>query len=519
MLDIGTTPAWIPDNLPITEILSQLNRELVSREDGPKASLPFIDRYEAVMGWPMPGFQKQEIVPLLKDDGPRELLILAPPGHSKSTLISYLAADILGRNPNERIIWATHTTNYSILALQYIEDIMTTPAFKSMYGNLIPSAGTTTWQATRKYILRSDWRGRHPSLLALGVGSETPGYRATTIFIDDLVTQQNSQTQTTRGHLSNWFFGSLVNRLDPGGRIIGVGARFFKQDLYGVLKDFYHTVEFTATPEQPLWPERYPPKLLEQARLLNYYLYLAQFEQNPVDLNAGFLKESDLHYYYELPELYAFFQGIDPSQKLRSKAKIPRQPDFFSQVMIGVDRNKTGYLVDAQMIRASHAQQKADIVAMARRWNPQLIYFETDAGQIHFFEEMATEYPELPFVDVTSEGVSKPVRLANMASYVRRGQVLLPGTITTTGMTMPTDLAYQLHKSWTGYPNAPDDILDALERAVRAAFGQGVMPATGMAMPKAGKYEGRLQRSLALQRELYQRGLDDYKPIFERVAA
>ena len=83
-----------------------------------------------------------------------------------------------------------------------------------------------------------------------------------------------------------------------------------------------------------------------------------------------------------------------------------------------------------------------------------------------------------------------------------------------TGETVPKDIAQPIVKSWLGYPNEPDDPLDSLERAVRAAILQGVQAATGSVLVKPQKPP----RSAPFRKptDLLDGGLVDYKPLFGR---
>ncbi len=400
-----------------------------------------------------------------------------------STIACFLAADMLGRNPNERIMVVSHTETYSAQLLQFIEDIMRESAYKEMYGDLIPPRSEAAkWTSTQKFIRRSEWKSPHPSLLALGVGSSTIGYRATTILADDLVTQQNSLSPTMRTHLANWYFGSLTKRLDrPGGRIIIIGARFYTQDLYGELLNLYPHKVFSATPEVPLWPERFSSKMLEKERATNYIQFSAQYEQKPIDLESGFLRESDLHYYLEAPPRLHIFIACDLSHRPRSRTRRKSTSDPFAMSVAGYDPlNKIAYLLDFIETDASNAQQKSLIKTQAAHWNPTLITIESDAAQDIFVQQMIEE-TNLPIQGKTTGGVPKAIRYAGMAVHFRNKKVLVKGIMGMDGRMSPHQSMNKFIEGWRGFgsPSAPDHCLDAAELNLRAIFRIGGVPATG----------------------------------------
>lgn len=484
-------------------LIQQLKREMLPVKVRPEERDSFPAFYERMLDWQIPAYQLP-IIPDITADGPFEILFLGPPGHAKTMFLSTYAAWRLGCNPNLRVFVATHTVSYSIMVLQFIEQIIASPPFKQIFGNLIPKSGTARWTNVEKYLLRSNWRSKDPSLLALGAGSSTIGPRANLLLCDDLVTQQNSMTPTMRGHLANWYFGSLTKRVDPPRQILVVGGRFYAQDLYGRLKGLYKTHEFSATPEAPLWPEIYPAELLEQMRRESYVNFAAQYEQRPIDLESGFLKESDLHYYVVAPPGLRIYQGVDLCIKAKSEAKKPVKPNFFTITTLGVDINRVAYLLDFVQMHASRAQQKETIKIQGARWDPLLVTIETDGAQVYLYQELVEEC-NLPLNPVTSEGIPKALRLASMATHFHNKKVLLPGMINPDGTIGPAVAANDFIEAWRGYPRSPDDILDSTERALRGAFGLGVLPASGTAARAK-------ETPLILRRELFNRGFG--KPLF-----
>lgn len=278
----------------------------------------FKQRYESVLSWDMPAYQV-ETLPYLEDDSIGEFLLLAPPGYSRSTLLCFLAADMLGRNPNEHIFIVSPTMTNSVRLLQFIEDIMSSAGYKAIYGDIIPSddelsfrlhraeEGFTdlqpsisapaaweeiakwdparrrwpVWTSTQKCVRRSGWKSPLPSLLALGVCGAISGYQATRILVDSIVTQENSLSAARRAYLANWYFGSLMLKLRPGGRVIVIGTRLYAEDLYGQLLNLYPHKVFKSSPEVPLWPEGFPAEMLEKERACDTASFAAQYGQEP----------------------------------------------------------------------------------------------------------------------------------------------------------------------------------------------------------------------------------------------
>lgn len=507
---------FLDSNKAALALSRKLRASMFPQEDidaGAK-DLTFKQRYEKVFGWELPTYQ-EEIIPYLEDDDLEEFMLLAGPGHSKSTVSAFLAADWLGRDPDERIFVATHTETYSAQLLQFIEDIMSSQGYREMYGDLIPPRSEAKkWTTTQKFIRRPNWKSPHPSLLALGVGSSTIGYRATKIVGDDLVTQQNSMTETQRNHLSNWYFGSLSKRLDrflPGSRIVIIGARFYTQDLYGQLLDLYTHKVFSSTPENPLWPEMFPSEMLEKERHTSYVQFKAQYEQDPIDLESGFLRQSDLHYYLEPPQRLRHFIACDLSHRPRSRTRRKSTSDPFALNVAGYDfLNKTVHFLEFIVSDASNAQMKEIIQTQAARWSPILISIESDAAQDLFVQQMIEE-TNLPIQGLTTEGVPKPLRFAGMSNYFRNKKALLKGMLSSDGRMIPHPSMNPFIKEWKGFgsPNSSDHCLDTAELNLRAIFKIGGVAATGSSEVK------REPLPIGVKHELFRRQRVT-EPIFRR---
>jgi len=458
----------------LDSLLRNLRTGLTKSTKHEQSRVDFQEFYQLILGWSLPQYQ-QELAELLRTTD--RLLILAPPGHGKTTFIAAYAAWRLGLDPNERILVVSHTIDHARLILRLIENFLTSPAFRSLFGDLVPTQrGGYVWTATEKFLIRSDFTLKDPSLLALGVGSSTIGYRATILLADDLVTQTNSMTPTQRSHLRDWFWGSLIKRLEPGGQAVVIGARFYAQDLYGELLSLWPHRIFISTPEKPLWPERYDADFLRRERRQNLFAFRAQYEQKPADFTSAFLKESWLHYYLEAPSPLRIYQGVDPDV-LASKTK---GNAYFALATIGVGPDNRGYILDLIRAKANAKQQTAIIKEQALRWKPLLINIEANAAQALFVEHVIEE-TGLP-IRRSQTQFDKATRFAAMATLFQNETVLLPGFLTSTGLEARPFMNAFLEE-WRNFPNSTSDCLDAVEKALEVAFKVKVLPASVASRP------------------------------------
>lgn len=433
-----------------------------------------IEVAETAFDWPWTDWQKELLLYLVEGDWNR-LQVLAPPRHRKSVIGSIYCAIRIGENPDTRVMVASHTRDYSILLMNQIENVMKLPIFKRAYGDLLPTgADKVTWARHERHLPNRSTHIKDPTLLALSPDSGTPGYGADIIIIDDIVTQANSSSPTKRKHIIHWVYGSLLKRLEPDGRVLVIGARFYKDDLYGQFKRSkgWDTREYTATPEEPLWPWRWGTEELKQKELEDPVFFAGQYQQKPKSLAAGTLNPDWFQYWIETPPLsnMAIFCGIDPIIKEKGSK--------FAYVIIGRSPDGVMYVLDSYSARHKATDQPRLLDAIYDEWQPHAIAWESNGPQEAVMELTLQQVTNpLNMIKVPSI-VDKYLRLSSVAGHLRQGKLLIPGELTDDGDMKPDSTVKKLYTAWGDFPGGDDDILDAFEKAVKLAM-QGPPPAFG----------------------------------------
>ncbi len=451
--------------------------------------------YTHILGWSPPPFllntsAGQEFMRSIDNPDVRRLQVLWPPGSGKTTILVAYAAYAIGKNPNVRIGIVTHTLDYSRDLSMQVENILRSRAHQDVFGDVVTQAKKIT--ADEKFFARSDVRLIHPTLLALGVGSSTIGYRLDLILGDDVVTQQNSRSEVERRNIQSYWFGSLMRRLEPRGRVINFGSRWYSSDLYGVLKNKkFKTIEFKILPEgnppryRPLWPERFNEQAIAEAYEDDYFTAIAQYGQEPQDLTSSFLSIKFLNYYLAAPEpeeVLGYFMGVDPVNT--------GLDDNLTIAVIAMSRQGIGFLVDLfqDHVDASSGQDVELVLQYLQKWKPFMTCVEANAAQVHFYRRLEEACRQRGFSfammpDENSNNIPKAARLAQTASFFRARRVLVPGEVRSDGSIGPVMWLNPFIQEWTSFPKGRhDDTLDAVDKAVRAAFQVGIEPAAGSSM-------------------------------------
>jgi hypothetical protein len=434
---------------------------------------------QTLFPWEWTEYQREILLTLVRGEW-RRMILLAPPRHRKTTIVAVFMAIHVGEDPTSRIMVASHTKDYSALLIDQVVGVMKTPLYKRSYGDLLPRpTDDVRWALYEKYIPRRPVYVRDPTFKALSPDSGTPGYGATLIVCDDLISQANSQSPAMRAHVNHWFHGSLLKRLEPDGKCLVIGARFYKDDLYGdVLKKAnWEKKIYTSTPEDPLWPERWGHADLKQQELDDPVFFPAQYLQEPVDIGgSGMLDKAWFHYWFEVPEVMVIYAGVDPI------IKDTRKSSKFSYVVVGRDIEGKIYILDAYSQYHNAEKQPELLDAMWRRWKPHVVSFESNGPQeaVMVLIEQQLKTP-LNLVGRPSI-VSKPLRLASIAGKVRTGKVLVHGRVGRDGTVEPESGIHssEIVDAWATFPAGDVDLLDAFEKAVSIAD-EGPPPAFGSA--------------------------------------
>jgi hypothetical protein len=390
-----------------------------------------------------------------------------------TTLMAIYGAWCLGRDRNERIIVATHTEEYSTVIMNQIEAFLSHPFSVELFGSVVPSRqeqrlANVQWTTTKRTVRRSDHRLKDPSMLAVGVGSATIGYRCSLILADDIVNTKNSASETLRNQVRMWYWQSLDQRVDPGGHIRIFGSRFFKGDLYEELIDAGEPhVCLASSVERPLWPERFGAEHLARVAARDHFTYQSQFLQDPVDLTAAFLKEEWLTYYLTPPPNLTIYMGVDPSNSGAKSA------DYMVLVRIGVDQNQNAYLLDLERLHADIEDQAEIVIRYARMWKPVLVGIESFAAQ-SVVAGLVRKTTAIPVYE-SANNLPQELRIMQMGNRFKNQKVLLPGEITPSGGIAPHPMLTPFIEEWRAYPTGlHDDTLNALQVALETALEIGV---------------------------------------------
>lgn len=231
-------------------------------------------------------------------------IITVPPRHSKSLHVSEnLPAWYLGRNPDKRVIGASHTQELANTFSRRVRNKITDPRYPFPIEIAGDKAAVKAW----------DIEGHYGGYYAVGVGASPTGHGADLIIIDDpLRSAADADSETVRESLWEWYQGTLRTRLEPGGSIICTATRWHDDDLTGRLLaaekaggEQWRHIHMPALSDdgEALWPGRWPVETLQQIRsAVGSRVWQAQYQGDPVASEGGTFKHGWWQRYRVLPD-------------------------------------------------------------------------------------------------------------------------------------------------------------------------------------------------------------------------
>lgn len=413
-----------PERLQDDEYLAEFEEALQ------KASLAYFAS-QTLRGDPSPPYNGQFLVSEHHEEwselvtATNRLCVLSPRDSGKTYFFDFAYPIWMAwKHPNRDgfIFSATQTQAQRILR-DIREEIESNPLLQ----HLVPSK-KTRWNDSEIQLSNGH------TIYARGFGTKVRGAHPIWIVCDDVLNDETAYSEVQRKKQNDYFFSAIVPMCVPGGTIVVVGTPFHSLDLYAEIKQksawtymryqalFQSCVECgqkkdACSCESPtlkdtaLWPERYPLDYLywkrdEDVGAIRFAReYLCQpisddmslfpswlFQGKPVEqptlklgMEPSFWKKMDL----------AIYIGVDFAISASAKA------DYTVIFVMGLDPRGNRWILDiARYHGLPYIAQKSKIIAMARKWTPDLVFCEANQMQAIFGQELIreTDLPVKPFV-------------------------------------------------------------------------------------------------------------------------
>lgn len=235
--------------------------------------------------------------------------IFAPACHGKSTVLLGMPIWTLARERGKRCAIVTGTDDLAEGILAEIKGhLESNPMLNGVYGQF-KSQKSEKWT---KYEVRVDGAGtgtirkRDASITVGGPMSNWKGKRFDEIYLDDLVNEKNSDTITKAQSIIKWVWETLHTRLEPWGKIRGVGTFETEYDFYQSLiqnnrgfKILHEKAIVDEMDRKVLWPEKWTYKLLCERRELDQVAFMKHYQNTLINADTRKLTQDQIDACYD----------------------------------------------------------------------------------------------------------------------------------------------------------------------------------------------------------------------------
>jgi len=399
------------------------------------------------------------------------LIVNMPPRHTKSEFASYfLPAWMIGKNPNLKIIQATHTADLAIDFGRKTKNLIDEEKYHEMFDTRLQEDS----QAAGKW--KTEQGGEY---FAAGVGGAITGRGADLLIIDDPHKEQDLKGDGSAFDKAwNWYMSGPRQRLQPGGKIVLVMTRWSTKDLTGRLiqemanedGDTWDVVELPAIlpNNTPVWPEYWDIKDLEKTKAsIPVSNWNAQYMQTPTAEEGAIIKrEWWQNWEHKYPPVVEYtIQSYDTAFLKKTSS------DFSAITTWGVFHSEdTGYniiLLNAFKDRYEFPELRRLAHQEYLDHRPDSVIIEAKASGIPLTHELREI--GIPVINFTpSKGNDKHVRVASIAPLFEAGKVWAP---------MHEHFAQEVVEECASFPHGDhDDYVDSMTQALMRIRQGGLIP-------------------------------------------
>ena len=359
-------------------------------------------------------------------------LVLLPRGHMKSKLAAYRTAWYITNHPETTVLYVSATADLAEKQLYAIKQIIDSPIYRRYWSNMIhPEEGKREKWAVAEIAVDHPQRKlegiRDATCKAVGLTSNTTGFHADIVVLDDIVVPSNAYSEDGREKVTN-AYSQLASIENPGAEEWVVGTRYHPKDIYDTMinmKETYYDNEDDEESEievyelfqrvveiegEFLWAKRtrkdgkaFGFDAKELARIKAKYIdttqFYSQYYNDPNTTENARINSDNFQYFdkaalnvkdgdwYIRDRKLNIFAAIDFAFSLR------RQADYTALVVVGVDHQANYYVLDIDRFKTEKIiDYYQHILKSWEKWGFRKIRAEVTVAQQTIVKELKDSY-------------------------------------------------------------------------------------------------------------------------------
>lgn len=417
------------------------------------------------------------------EQGIGRLIVTMPPRHGKSENVSIrFPAWFLGRNPDKRIILCSYAAELAEKFSRKCRDLVDSTPYKRVFSD-VNSEDRIFIDENKNRVQNWGLKNHRGEFVAAGVGGAITGMGCDLLIIDDPIKDhEEANSETIREKIFDWYGSTAYTRLQrPGGAVIVMMTRWHEDDLIGRLLERepqkWQVLNLPFVAEEPdslgrmpgdaLWPERYPPKEVDDIKTtLPPRDWISLMQQKPTS-GTGEIFKRDWFRYAPFPHRDNITKGI----QVWDTAMTEKEDSDYSVCVTAYVTRDGIFIADVFRKRMDFPTLKHAMEQQYDRWNSVFpisrIYIEHKVSGIGTLQSLKKDsfLPVMPLEKESLVGKSKEQRANAAAGYIEGGRVIFQ-----------TNAAYltDLEQEMLSFPRGKhDDQVDALVYAIITLRGGG----------------------------------------------
>lgn len=237
-------------------------------------------------------------------------------------------------------------------------------------------------------------------LRAKGYGYQVRGFRPTHIFCDDLEDDELVRSKDRRDKMADWFFGALLNTLEPHQQFVIIGTLLHPLSLLKriILEDdpqfgswtkkIYAAIAQNAQQQAvSIWPEKWSIEQLEARKAeIGPHKFEAEYMNNPVADSTVIFHPDYYRYYEAIPDDEKVEMTVTGFDLIGSTSEFEKKA-YVAFVTIAKTDAKRIYLLDARRGRWSKEDVVDQFIDVYLTFHPDVM-----AGEKVNFMQIVNEY-------------------------------------------------------------------------------------------------------------------------------
>lgn len=367
-----------------------------------------------------------------RQDAKHNQLVLLPRGHMKSKLVAYRTAWWITKHPETTILYVSATADLAEKQLYAIKQILDNPIYRRYWSEMIhPEEGKREKWAVAEIAVDHPQRKlegiRDATCKAVGLTSNTTGFHADVVVLDDIVVPGNAYTEEGREKVAA-AYSQLASIENPGAHEWVVGTRYHPRDIYDTMinmKESHYDESGELSSEEPvyelfqkvvetngefLWAKQtrddgkaFGFDAKELARIKAKYIdttqFYAQYYNNPNSSETARISAENFQYYdrsvlqskegdwYMRDRKLNVYAAIDFAFSLR------KQADYTALVVVGVDHQGNYYILDIDRFKTDRIVEYYNHIVNAwHKWGFRKLRAEVTVAQQTIVKELKDSY-------------------------------------------------------------------------------------------------------------------------------